>query len=752
MTTWYREGLVSLTAGSDLVAGVGTEWVDSVLPGGIFFTPTGLVEVERVISDGSLKLVAPYAGPSVVGAEYAIAPTQGYVVDLAKQVNAVLGTFGELKDAWQAGKLVGKGVALKGVKDDVSDLPATGNASGDGWMVDGHLHVWTGSAWLDQGSTVTSPELEALRDTTVTARNDAVAIAAASMISQTAFEDRVYPGVYSTPPTNKPRSGLPSADGDRCTILVGGAPYEHLRSGGGWLIPNIDAAQLGTGAGTTMVGHKPAGTDTINMTAAEAFSLRYNVWNYLTPAERADAETGTPLIDVSAKINKAIDKALAAKRPLDAFGDFRVGAERIIVKGSADFSGAVFHVYGAPAIACEVSTGSAANPADMVINAVIRLPRSTINKSKPSMGWLGQGIAWRTVNTLSCRIHTGHMSGFKSNLLVTAFNGRGNVYNEYVLGWFDNGQVNLQLRPGDATAWVNENNFYGGRFSHLATEGIAVAGVRQIEILPFDVTNAIATWPDNNMFIKPSIEGEVPEYHAVIGGAWNKFVHARWEASPPRVLFVGHATAQVNQRNEIQGGFKSANIVYSKTGVVYCSGAVAIDGMDLEGSGDVINIMNTSGDGSAFPHVQGFPAGVSPLGKNTASTDFTYRIYANGIIGKRAGETLANARLRVDWINSFIYLGDGASPAVAGVGPVPGGGGALGPSHNWLPYTHGALDLGISSRKWRYAQFTGSAGFFDMAPPPSKPSVVGSRGSNAALGSLLNALASWGIVANDTTP
>lgn len=58
------------------------------------------------------------------------------------------------------------------------------------------------------------------------------------------IEDRIYPGVYNTPPTLKPHSGAPSADGDRCVILVGGVPMEHLRSGGGWLIPNFDAQQL----------------------------------------------------------------------------------------------------------------------------------------------------------------------------------------------------------------------------------------------------------------------------------------------------------------------------------------------------------------------------------------------------------------------------------------------------------------------------------------------------------------------------
>lgn len=107
MTTWYRVGLVNLTNGSDMVAGVGTEWSGRVLPGGIFFAPTELIEVERVLADGSLKLVTPYAGPSLAGVPYAIAPTQGYVVEQSRLLGEVLTNFGDLLNAWLAGDLKG---------------------------------------------------------------------------------------------------------------------------------------------------------------------------------------------------------------------------------------------------------------------------------------------------------------------------------------------------------------------------------------------------------------------------------------------------------------------------------------------------------------------------------------------------------------------------------------------------------------------------------------------------------------------
>lgn len=89
----------------------------------------------------------------------------------------------------------------------------------------------------------------------VTAAQEAAQQAALAEAQRLAYEDRVYPGVYSTPPTNKPHSAAPSAEGDRCVILIGGTPYEHLRLGGGWVIPNIDSANLALPGGSSLVGY-----------------------------------------------------------------------------------------------------------------------------------------------------------------------------------------------------------------------------------------------------------------------------------------------------------------------------------------------------------------------------------------------------------------------------------------------------------------------------------------------------------------
>ncbi|URC22127.1 collagen-like protein [Serratia phage vB_SmaM-ChuuTotoro] len=49
---------------------------------------------------------------------------------------------------------VGKGVGVKGTKDQPSDLPSTGNEDGDAYIVNGNLYVWSAGDWHNEGPIV----------------------------------------------------------------------------------------------------------------------------------------------------------------------------------------------------------------------------------------------------------------------------------------------------------------------------------------------------------------------------------------------------------------------------------------------------------------------------------------------------------------------------------------------------------------------------------------------------------------------
>lgn len=86
------------------------------------------------------------------------------------------------------------------------------------------------------------------------------AASASVLATRNAYEDLVYPGIYAVAPSVKPRSGAPSADGDRAVIMVGGTPIEHVRLSGAWIIPNVDAVQLAAANGAGLVGFQSGAT------------------------------------------------------------------------------------------------------------------------------------------------------------------------------------------------------------------------------------------------------------------------------------------------------------------------------------------------------------------------------------------------------------------------------------------------------------------------------------------------------------
>ncbi|KQV51366.1 tail fiber domain-containing protein [Duganella sp. Root336D2] len=174
---WYKNGSVSLIQGNNQVVGVGTDFVTNVNPGAIFCGPDGRIyEVDFITSATVLSLVRSYAGSSVSGTAYAIAPTQSYIVDLARQATALLNTFGSLREDYEAGNLVGAGLKLKGVLADTSSLPAS-PAEGDAYLVESSIYVWAKTRW--EHSSIQGPKGE-VGD----ANPDTIAAAAAALDSK----------------------------------------------------------------------------------------------------------------------------------------------------------------------------------------------------------------------------------------------------------------------------------------------------------------------------------------------------------------------------------------------------------------------------------------------------------------------------------------------------------------------------------------------------------------------------------------
>ncbi len=190
----------------------------------------------------------------------------------------------------------------------------------------------------------------------------------------------------------------------------------------------------------------------------------------------------------------------------------------------------------------------------------INLPRLK-DTSKTGLGWSGASIGVKLVNVYECEIHTSQIENFVTGVLLTTSGAKGTAYNQLHLGPLDDNKVQVKIAPVDTSGWVNENVFHGGRFGWNSAEGTAVSGTRDIQIITY--ADAAANLCNNNRFYAPSIEGDVPEYHADIFGGWNFIRDARWEATTPKVNLSSFSSSVYSTKNVIQGGYNAESIVYT---------------------------------------------------------------------------------------------------------------------------------------------------------------------------------------------
>jgi hypothetical protein len=396
----------------------------------------------------------------------------------------------------------------------------------------------------------------------------------------------------------------------------------------------------------------------------------------------------TGVTDSTTAIQNGINAALAANKQIIAQGTYKISS-KITIKGDTDFSQAIFNVYSTPAIAVEISTGSATNPTDIINNSVIWLPKSIVNQTKPSVGWAGQGIGVRTVNAYSCQIFVGNVVNFATGLQLTSYSTNNNAYNNYYLGHLENNQRNIQMICGDTTSAVNENTFIGGRCSHHSSEGTNISGVRQILINKS--TNSI----NNNIFIRCSVEGDVPEYHLECGGTTNTFQQCRWEATTPKVLYIGDNNSQ-GIGNIILYGYGVDSIVYTYSGSTngsYNNTYGLKNQFVTVGSTNGIGLSQTFS--SNYPIHTFYPSTVKP--ETALATDWTVKHSSQNLIGKKP--TDAYERIKLDYLNGGIGFGDGTYSLVSNfVGET--GFIYLQNTLHFVPYPDNTISLGTAAYRW----------------------------------------------------
>lgn len=265
--------------------------------------------------------------------------------------------------------------------------------------------------------------------------------------------------------------------------------------------------------------------------------------------------------------------------------------------------------------------------------------------------WGGSDYGLKLVNVYDSRIIIDRIKNFSVGMLLTSFGGVGTVYNEIFPGYLQNNKVNLDLSPGDDDSWVNENNFFGGRFHHDSNEGTDVSGTRHIRLASADEQ------VNNNVFYKPSIEGNTAEFHVECYGAYNQFISPRWEATTPKLSLKARSATNYANSNLFLGGYNSHNIVVTQDSDTRYNSLLSRNGWWFNGTGtDGVFIASNYGS-SDDPIFVGLAAGTS-LAADPA-TAYRVAISANYYKGKQTTDT--ELRLRLDHQNGRVELGTGGT-------------------------------------------------------------------------------------------
>lgn len=259
----------------------------------------------------------------------------------------------------------------------------------------------------------------------------------------------------------------------------------------------------------------------------------------------------------------------------------------------------------------------------------------------------------KVLNVIESRITFGRIENFNVGLRIGAT--KSTCYNTFNIGSFINNKINLLVRQDNDIAWINENQFNGGRYAHYTNEGKNSDGIYQILVGKPDTNPYLI---NNNLWTKPSIEGEVAKVGVRLQGMYNTFFNARFEKNentPYTINFYSNSAEKPTQFNYILLGYQSAQVQiieddYSSRNVMQSQ---STHRAAVNSSTGNYRYQNKFSDNSPLFKIIGSAQNID----DKEETNYNLSIAPNYMNMKRATDIYP--RLKFDFVSGSIQAGDG---------------------------------------------------------------------------------------------
>lgn len=329
----------------------------------------------------------------------------------------------------------------------------------------------------------------------------------------------------------------------------------------------------------------------------------------------------------------------------------------------------------------------------------IKLPQLVGLKNSYGWGGLGNGLDLAACN--ACTIHITSVSGFNKGVVCGGYKG-GFAYNTVSINTIYSNKVNLEL-IGRGTGWANQNNFFGGRLWHYASDALDWEGTAQLVLTKEDGHRY--SGPDGNAFYGVSLESSDTEYIMRLEHCnYNLFSNCRYEGTTRKIL-TNKGPGVTTHSNIFEGGWGLIAVEFiSETGSNTSYGILSSRGQfKVNGNGTALSLNSVGGDNEDWSHIRGYRYNKNILNVRNSDKDWTYSLHTNGLLGKRyTDEGKGDFRVKLDFNAGRIYWGypHATSPAKHSLHSTSGTETALS-GCRLVSNEDGVYPLGFTAKRWK---------------------------------------------------